>query len=268
MRAHPARERALGRTPDHRPFRERVGERECRARRCRRLLRRRRARAPASPARQPGRWRASCPSRDAERGDDVLPARDGARLLAELRLEPVDQLRAAPAPPGAGRGAARRPRPPTTSPCRDEHRLELAPAVQLHREVAVVRSSSGRKPVRDDLYLFCRRRRAGARSSEDRRCSGRSAPTSDMTLTRTWPPGRGDADELGERVVGRGRGRSSSGPPKQTVTSKLSSAKRERSVTSPTCASTSGSAPAQLVELARRDVERDDVGAEPHELER
>ena len=39
-------------------------------------------------------------------------------------------------------------------------------------------------------------------------------------------------------------------------------------MTSPTCVSISGSRRAQLLELAGRDVERDDVRSEPDELER
>ena len=53
--AHPARERALGRAPDHRPLRERVREREAELDDVGASLDGGAGRAPASPARQPGR---------------------------------------------------------------------------------------------------------------------------------------------------------------------------------------------------------------------
>src|SRR6185436_15574069 len=74
---------------------------------------------------------------DAECGDDVLAARDGARLFAELGLERVDHR--------AELGLLRARVRDQPGGCRaddlavpGEHRFELAPAIHLHREVSVV----------------------------------------------------------------------------------------------------------------------------------
>ena len=108
--------------------------------------------------------------------------------LAQLRLVGVERRQQAGGGGGHDRAVPR------------EQLFELAPAEEPHRQVAVVLALRAGRPCARSRRSA--RRRRGGRDRAAREVKWVTAPTSDMTESSTWPPGRVTRHELGDALLG------------------------------------------------------------------